>query len=134
MRKTFRVFYEDAQSNIKDELDHKNSSLPLSYTPAIYKFVPTFHAKARAHQHHPDIKTPEWQDLHQKVENHLNSIEKKDKKDGEHLFYSKSKNIGYVAAVNHKDKLVKIITVLQKNHQNTKEGTAKHLVESILLE
>lgn len=123
------ITYEKLIESISDETD---SPFPIVHRPGIHKFIAANHTRARANLRHPDMKAEDWKDLHKRVENHLNSIPKSEKKNGEHLFYSKSKNIGYVAHVNHDSKTVHIMTVLPKNKSNPKPGTEKTLVETFV--
>lgn len=108
------------------------SQFPDFHRGKIYSFVGTGHTKTQSELRHKDLTSDDWKDLHSKVEDHLHTIPKTEKKDGEYLFYSKSKDIGYVAHVNHKERKVHVITVLPKNRSNPKPGTSKVLVEIFL--
>lgn len=93
-----------------------------------WKFNSSIHAAAQARDRHPEKPEHEYHDLHNKV---LHTIKNdKDKTSGDHLFFSKSHEMGYVARVNHKRRTVDIVTVLPKNKSFAKEGTRKVVTES----
>ena len=93
-----------------------------------WKFNSSIHAAAQARDRHPEKTENEYHDLHAKV---LNAIKNDHtKSNGDHLFFSKSHEMGYVARVNHKKRSVDIVTVLPKNKSFAKEGTKKVVTES----
>lgn len=109
-----------------------DSTFPISHRAKIYRFTGSIHTKSRAKLRHPELKEEDWKDFHNKVENHLNTIPKHEKHSGEYLFYSKSKDFGYVAHVNHNDRRVHVISDLPKKRANPQPGTSKVLVEIFL--
>lgn len=120
------ISFSDLQVDIDETVD---STLPVLHTNKTHKFTASIHARNQAEDRHPEYTSNQWKDFHSKVEAHLNTLNRNEKKGGPHLFYSKSHDVGYVASVDHKKRSVHVITVLPKGKSQEKLGTTKYLVE-----
>lgn len=105
-----------------------NSSIFKSWTsPEGWKIVSSVHAAAQAFDRRPEFKFDDWKKLHGRVAKKLESFTRWT--GNEFVFFSRSLDQGYVAAVDKDSKSVKIITVLPKGKNQPKAGTAKILLE-----
>lgn len=93
-----------------------------------WKFQSSVHAAAQAYDRRPDFELDDWKRMHRNVMHGLKSVKALD---GEYLFFSKSADQAYIAAVNAKQKLIKIVTVLPKGKSFPKPGTDKLIVEGV---
>ena len=97
-----------------------------------WTFKPTTHAASQAKDRRPEFSLDDWKKMHAKVHAHVTSDTSKT--NGEHLFHSKSADQSYVANVDHKNKEIRVITVLPKGKHNPKEGTKKYTMEGVEVE
>lgn len=96
-----------------------------------WTFEATIHAAAQAYDRRPGFEVDDWKKMHRSV---LEAIKKNKSGDGEYLFFSKSADQAYIAAVKAKQKMVRIITVLPKGKSFPLPGTEKLIVEGIAVE
>lgn len=97
-----------------------------------WTFKPTTHAASQAKDRRPEFSLDDWKKMHAKVHDHVYNDQ--NKTNGEHLFHSKSQDQSYVANVDHKNKEIRVITVLPKGKHNPKEGTKKYTMEGFEVE
>lgn len=89
--------------------------------------IPTIHAAAQSVDRRAEFELSDWKLLHGKA---INALEdKKKKKNGDYLFYSRSQRQGYVVNVNYGRKRMRIITVLPVGRKNPKPGTTQMIIE-----
>lgn len=114
--------------NPKTEIDNFSSS-EFRHTHNIedWKVKPSTHAASQAMLRRPQYQKSDWEDLHKKAVAH---VKNNNLQDGEQVFYSRKHRQGYVADVINKNKLLKVITVLDPGVSRAKSGTPKHMIES----
>lgn len=106
----------------------KDSSIFKSWSsPDGWRFQSSVHAAAQAFDRRPDFKFDDWKTLHSRVAKKLSTFTRWT--GNEFVFFSRSLDQGYVAAVDKDSKVVRIITVLPKGKNQPKTGTAKILLE-----
>lgn len=117
----------------------KISSFHNRFVHQGWNFLPTIHASARAFIRVPEYEAEDWFKLHKNVVAKINSLATTIKA-GSYVFYSKSMNQAYVAAVDPDKKLIKIITVLPKGKSSpaggdqTRGKTVRMIVEGVVVE
>ena len=96
-----------------------------------WTFNPTIHASAQAHDRRSDYTLNHWKQLHLRVWEKVDELATKNGKSGDYLFYSKSLEQGYVAAVDFRKKEIRIVTVLPKGRNKAKDGTTFKMMEGL---
>lgn len=113
----------------------KDAELEMAKVSPLYqKFVyqgwtiePTIHSAARAFERRPDMEYEDWKKIHRRVIEWINK-NKKTMKFGDHLFYSRSAQQGYVVAISGSK--LRIVTVLPRKRSNVQPGTERIVVEN----
>lgn len=116
----------------------KSSSFHNRYVNRNWTFIPTVHASARAYTRIPEFEAEDWFKMHRSVVDKFDSLSSPIR-DGVYVFYSKSMNQAYVAAVDAGARRVKIITVLPRGKSSPKGGnqktkTVRMIIEGVVVE
>lgn len=90
---------------------------------------PTIHAAAQSYDRRPGFSLDDWKGLHLKMMDYILAM--KPEVSGDYIFYSKSMEQAYVAAVDFRRKYIRIVTVLPKGRKNPQPGTKQVIVEGI---
>lgn len=138
MFKSFKSFFaESSQQGFPKSIRSKSEEMEIAkLSPLFVKFnyqgwtfEPTIHAAAQSYDRRPDLEVNDWKKMHRNVLFGLKSSGGAKVADGEYLFFSKSADQAYVAAVNSRQKQIRIVTVLPKGRSFPKPGTDKMIVE-----
>jgi hypothetical protein len=121
------VQLRELKESLEDSEVSKLSVLQSQYKTTGWTIKTKVHARARAYTRHPTHTAEDWIKFHRNI---VHAVIKS-RTSGNHVIFSKSHNIGVVANVDRKNKMIEYHTVLSsgKHHADADANDTKLMVE-----
>lgn len=129
-------FYEGDRKDQLDKAEEREmamkSALNFKYNRDGWDILATLHGAARGLQRVPEYTKADWKDMHDKMVDRVLQMDRLPKdREKEIVFFSKSRQQGYVVAYDPKKSQLRIITVFPPKNNFALSGSIKTIMEGV---